>query len=117
MTKKTKKKGLFAPESKRPETADMEKSAFLIGAIFASTVRLIAIFGCAVALGFVLHYVDENCAYVPKWMIHLGHYVEYAVYVLDVVGFSWSVGLHFIHYMKNEWKEFRGSHDAGEEDK
>jgi hypothetical protein len=109
MANNTKNKGQFAPVSKHPVVSEMEKSAHLTGAVLASTMRFAAIFMCAVALGFLLDWADKNCEFFPKWGIQLGHLVEYGIYVLDIVGYCWSVGLHFVHYMASEWHEFRDS--------
>lgn len=118
MTDKNTKKGLPAPESKHSGTPADEQSAELTGAVVASTTHFSLILGCAVFLGFLLYLIDTYCPFVPKWMIHVGHGVEYLLFGYDVLGFIFTVSLHFFHHAKNawkEWKELRGKGKVNDE--
>jgi ABC-type multidrug transport system permease subunit len=116
MTEKNTKKGLPAPESKRSGPPDDEKSAELTGAVVASTIHFAVIFGCAVLLGFLLYLVDTYCPFVPKWMIHVGHGVEYMLFAYDVIGFIFTVSLHFLHHVNDAWKEWKKFRNNGKVD-
>lgn len=107
MTDKKTNMGQPAPESKHAVIAELEKSAFLTGAVIASTIRFAVIFGCAAALGYLLDYAHECWPFVPGWMISVGHFVEGGLYVFDVISFGFDVTLHFCHYMKHKWPEVR----------
>lgn len=115
MTEKKTKKGLPAPERKHAVTSEVEKSAYLSGAVVAATFRFAVILGCAVALGFLLDWTEIHCKFVPHWMIAVGHLVEWMLYGYDIIGFVFDVTLHFYRHMKHGWKEFRNETEKPEQ--
>lgn len=115
MTDKNTKKGLPAPVSKHNVTPELENSSHLTGAVVAATAHFAVIFVCAVLLGFLLHWTELHCEFVPKWMIEIGHGVDYLLFAYDIIGFVFDVTLHFYRHMKHGWKEFRNETAKPEE--
>ena len=82
----------------------------------ASTVRFAVIFGCAAALGYLLHLPGADCKFIPHWMIEVGHWVDYLLYGCDIIAFAFDVTLHFVRHVKHGWTEFRDESSKHEEE-
>lgn len=102
MTHKNIKNGQFAPQSKHLVVAELEKATYLIGAIIGTTAWFVTIWMAAVGLGFLVHWTQVHCTWVPHHMIEAGHVIENLIFGADCVGLLWSVGIHLFHHCKGE---------------
>lgn len=112
MTNNTKKKGQPAPERKHTAESEIKKAGHYAGAVVGYTYRFAVIWVCAVALGFLVHWTDVNCDFIGDSMIHMGHQVETLLYLFDTVLLVWSVTLHTIHTLIEDWKALRHAIDT-----
>lgn len=102
MAKKKSNIGQFAPQSNHATV--FAKPLHLIGAIVGTTAWFAVLWMAAVGLGFLLHWTEANCPWVPHFMISLGHAVEFLIFGADVVGLVWSVAIHLYRHIKGELK-------------
>ncbi len=102
MTKKKTNKGQFAPKSKHPVVAELEKSFHLIGAVIGITAWFVTIWLAAVGIGFLVHWTQVHWTWVPGWMLTAGHVIEYLIFAADCISLVWSVGMHLIHHIRGD---------------
>ena len=107
MTNNNTKKGQPAPESKHPE--DKSDNPFhLFGGIVGAAAIFLAIWIVAVGLGYVVHWTKVECPWVPSWVIFIGHVVEAALFIADMLVLMTTVVRHTAHHVVGAWRMIRG---------
>jgi hypothetical protein len=108
MTNNNTKKGQPAPESKHPEVDRSDNPFHLFGGIVGAAAIFLAIWIVAVVLGYVVHWTKVECPWVPSWVIFIGHVVEAALFVADMLVLMTTIVRHIAHHLVGTWRMIRG---------
>lgn len=96
------KNSKVAAKSNQKEQSHEEKmmhvvktTAHNIVALLMTALWFVAIGLVAAGLGWGVHMAEEVFTWMPHWMLETGHILEGVLFVLDCLGFLWSVIKHF----------------------